>query len=418
MKYYIGWIDDEIWGNKTSPKLFYEERYQDTFNEMDLEVVLFAEDWDTFEAQMARVRHLDAVIFDLNFATTGKPKFEEDDSGFVDARSFIRSQMNKPNPIHCYICTGRDPVQREVLLRHKPENISDEDIFEKDAEGLEAMVSKIKSDLDADNTYEKRIRRRFSKELDLAGTISSKCEEYLQKCLLFAFSEDGYFTPFEIEEKIQFLRDICEKCLLDKCGEEGILPHLSSLGEASKLISSGVLMLKGHVYKLKDDSSLMNTAVTYLFGTVVNNMTNDVKHSKDELKVKIRDHIQESNDLNIYRGMVFMTISILQWFRDNHERLSIDPVWVEIKQPAGEDSPLKKEQDVISSEEAVEVAVEFIDDYHVYSEPYKIKKEKNHQYDIGTRIRINKNGITDNTAWDHNKYPYYVNFDQHSIVEE
>lgn len=116
--------------------------------------------------------------------------------------------------------------------------------------------------------------------------------------------------------------------------------------------------------------------------------------------------------------MVFMTISILQWFRDNHERLSIDPVWVEIKQPAGEDSPLKKEQDVISSEEAVEVAVEFIDDYHVYSEPYKIKKEKNHQYDIGTRIRINKNGITDNTAWDHNKYPYYVNFDQHSIVEE
>lgn len=415
MKYYIGWVDDEIW-DKTSPKSFYEERYQETFNEMNLEVVLFAKDWDSFEAQMARVRHLDAVIFDLNFATTGRPKFEEDDSGFVDARSFIRSQMNRPNPIHCYICTGRDPVQREVLLRHKPENISDEDIFEKDAEGLEAMVTKIKSDLDADNTYEKRIRRRFSKELDLARSISTKCEEYLLKSLLFAFSEDGYFTPFEIEEKIQFLRDICEKCLLVKCYEDGILPKLDSLGEVSRLISLNKLELDKHTYKLKNWEGFMNPALKYLFNKVVNDMTNDVKHTKNNLKLQIRDHIHQSNDMNIYRGMVFMTISILQWYHDNHERLSSDPVWYEDVQSAESLATVERKwQETTIIEEKI-VSVDFIDQFYVYSGSFKIQKNRDYNYRIGTKISFsltNKNNTSDK-----DKYPNFVKYDNHTIVEE
>lgn len=408
MKYYIGWLDDDLW-DVISVEKEYKKRFQRMFNEHGLEVVLFAKDWDSFEAQMGRVQNLDAVIFDLNFATTGKPQSEEDDSGFTDARSFIRKQMISPNPVRCYVCTGRDPVQREQLLRRKPENITDDDIFGKTPNEMSEMVKKIKADLDDDNTYEKKVRRRFSKELELAGHVSPLCETYLLKAILFAFSE-SVPAPDEIEDKIQIFRDIIEKCLLVKCEEEKVLPPLSALGEASALsFYREVESKNGNTYRLKDNAMLMDSTTTYLFGKVINVMANDAKHVKGGLKLQIRDHIQQTNDLNLYRGMLFMTVSVLQWYSDNRDRLSREPIWYEVE------SIEKQAESVGDSKKEDLVSIVSVDSVFAYSEGIKIKRNHLKTYNEGMKVKILER--RKNTAFDSGQYPCYVDYDKHEIVE-
>jgi len=406
MNYKIGWIDDQLW-DVISVEKQYKDLCQKTFNDSGLEVVLFATDWNTFNDQRGEANNLDAVIFDMNFAKSGNPKDDSDKSGLVYCLSWIDQQKKSPRPILCYLYSGRDEEQIKDFLCDYPESFSRDNVFRKEHGELAVMAKKIKKDLDEDNSSEKRIRRRFSKELDLAREISSQCENYLQSILLVAFNEDGV-EPLEIEKTIGFFRDIFEKCLLVKCKEEKILPPLEALGEASTLAFSKIVVSKnGCTYKLKEGTELMDTATSYLYGKVLNIMVNDVMHVKDGLRIEIRKHIQQTDDLNIYRGMLFMTLSILQWYHDHREQLSTNPVWYEVE---SEDGDCFDGEDVI-------VTINYVKDKFVFSKNAKIKKKFSLDYSKGMKLRVKQKDMVENTGFDKDRYPYYVDCNKHTIEE-
>lgn len=405
MNYRIGWIDDQLWDVISVDKQ-YKDLFQKTFNDSGLEVVLFATDWDSFNKQKGEANRLDAVIFDMNFAKTGNPKDDNDKSGLTYCLSWIDEQKNSSRPILCYLYSGRDEEQIKDFLKDYPESFSQDNVFRKELGKLAMMAKKIKKDLDDDNSSEKRIRRRFYREIELAREVSPECEKYLQSILLAAFNENG-IEQLEIEKTIGFFRDIFEKCILVKCKEEKILPPLDALGEASTLaFSKEVICKNGCKYRIKEDSILMDTATSYLYGKVLNIMVNDAMHVKDGLRMEIRKHIQQTSDINIYRGMLFMTLSILQWYHDNREQLSNNPIWYEVE---SEDSDYLDGADLI-------VTVKFVNEKFVFSKNIKIKRNYSYSYRIGMKLRIKQKD--ENTGYDKEKYPYYVDCFKHTIEEE
>ena len=408
MRFNVAWIDDEYWDVRNpeiSAQEFYEEEFKFFFNKYDLEVVLFAYDWDSFDKARKQTNvPLDAVIFDLNFSHSGLPDQDQeaDFSGFLYALGFINEQISSPNPIQAYVYTGRDRLLQERALKNKPKNLPDSHIFQKG--DIDRLCKQIKDDLEQESHHDMKIRRRFARELDYAREVSPRCEEYLLDSLLFAFSSEGVASSLEIDQKIQLLRDICETCLLTECVKEGILPALEALGEVSNLVDSGTIDSKsGEKYRINKGTVLMDPALSYLFCKVVNKMTNDVKHTKDGLPILIREHIRNTNDLNIYRGMVFMTISILQWYHDNHNLLSQNKVWCTCI-----DSD--NNQTIIDT-----VSIDSLGDKFVFGGKYKIKKNLKLQYKIGMHLGIiskKKNG-----GDDYKLHPYYVDFKEHVVVE-
>lgn len=255
-----------------------------------------------FESQMQKFRYVvDAVVTDANFNLKDK----NDCDGLIDI-SYLIKKYNNERSIPFLVFTGRDNLHH--IVHEKTIGQFDEIISKLDERGIETLIDKIKAFVLKVNSKEFRIHNKYSKELEAASLITGN-EESLMNALLYEYSEDWkntkeYFNP---------MRNVVES-IFSACKRDGIIPDVGELNQISRFLYDDE-----HETYVKCQEIMPKPLARGLWYFL--NITQDGSHTKDDLQLKVREYVRETQNINLFRSVLYIAMDICLWYAKCQEEM-------------------------------------------------------------------------------------------------
>lgn len=259
-----------------------------------------AHDVKEFEDQIQKYRFVvDAVVTDANINL----KVKEDFSGLRRV-SYLVERYNK-RPIPFFVFTGRDSIMRDNDYKETLDQFVA--VFEKQ-KGIEPLIKAIKETVFKVNSKEFRIHNKYSKELEAASLILGN-EETLMNALLYEYSEDwknteDYFNP---------MRNIVDS-IFSTCKSDGIIPDVGELNQISRFLNGDE-----HELYVKCQEIMPKPLVRGLWYFL--NITQDGSHKKNDLHLKVREYVRETQNINLFRSVLYIAMDICLWYAKCKEEM-------------------------------------------------------------------------------------------------
>lgn len=326
-----------------------------------------AHDVEEFERQIQKYWYaVDAVVTDANINL----KVKEDFSGLRRV-SYLIEKYNK-RPIPFFVFTGRDSLMRDHVYQEALDQFVA--VFEKQ-KGMEPLIKAIKETVCKVNSKEFRIRNKYRKELEAASLISGN-EETLMNALLYEYSEDwkkteDYFNP---------MRNIVDS-IFSACKREGIIPDVGEPNQISSFLNDDE-----HKIYVKCQEIMPKPLVRSLWYFL--NITNDGSHKKEDLQLKVGDYVRETQNINLFRSVLYIAMDICLWYAKCKEEISQPDYkrkWERRGMSDNVEMPkMEKHIRICKYEGVVRMKLQNV----YYCGRYLLQKPKDNKYKEGDRIRI------------------------------
>lgn len=358
----IIWLDDEI------DSLY--KKHKGALLEEDINVLgKGAQNVEEFEFQMQKFRNVvDAVVTDANFNL----KDRNDCDGLIDI-SYLIKKYNNERPIPFIVFTGRDNLRQ--IVNERTIGQFDEIVSKQDERGIETLIAKIKAIVLKVNSKEFRIHNKYRKELEAATLIPGN-EESLMNALLYEYSEDwrnteDYFNP---------MRNMIES-IFSACKKEGIIPDVGELNQISRFLNG-----EEHEVYTKCQEIMPKPLVRSLWYFL--NITQDGSHKKDDLQLKVGEYVRETQNINLFRSVLYIAMDICLWYAKCKEEMKhpdYKPKWERKGAPISLD---KKRTELRQEKYEYEGIVKKKGTKVYYCGKYLLECPKSNEYQEGDRVII------------------------------
>lgn len=359
----IVWVDDEIDTLLTDSK-------KRILKKEGFELIGIARTFKDFSHIMTVCYdRVDAVITDANFNSESTAiKHERDLSGLVKMKDCIYA-YNQKRDIPFYLFTRRGEYLSEKYVD------GELDYFEANgryfAKGeFDELLQKIRKDVEHINSPSFRIRKKYAKELDAASLIDGN-EEILMNALLYEYSEDWKNT----KEHFNSMRNIADS-IFSACKRNGIIPDVGELNQIGKFLGG-----KEHETYVITQEIIPKPLARGLWYFL--DITQDASHNKEELTLKVREYVRETQNINLFRSVLYIAMDLCLWYKRSKEEAELSefkPKWslkeVEVKNEV--------QIKVCKYEGVVRMKLQNV----YYCGRYLLQKPKDNKYKEGDRIRI------------------------------
>lgn len=329
-----------------------------------------AHDVNEFEDQIRKYWYaVDAVVTDANINL----KVKEDFSGLRKV-SYLIEKYNK-RPIPFFVFTGRDSLMRDYVYQEALDKFVA--VFEKQ-KGIESLIKAIKEIVCKVNSKEFRIRNNYRKELEAASLISGN-EETLMNALLYGYSEDwknteDYFNP---------MRNIVES-IFSECKKYGIIPDVGELNQISRFLWNN-----DHETYIVTQEIMPKPLARGLWYFL--EITQDGSHKKEGLWLKVGDYVRETQNINLFRSVLYIAMDLCLWYAKCKEEIS-QPDYKRKWERRGISIGIErvKEEKRIQGYDCEGVVKKNEETGRFYCGRYLLEKPKDGRYQEGDTIRIKK----------------------------
>lgn len=305
-KYRVIWADDEV---------------LDIVSDEDREILLEEENVDiidrvtTGEAlQESAYRFqdvLDAIIVDANFDARNANASERTITGLNRAFDLYRHLNGKLKlDIPFYLYTNRTD---QFLFENRDEDyiasinemfVETGRVFKK-SDGYSDLIKQIKQEVDAKSTPLFMFRRTYAREFNAAELIPG-VQELLIKGLLFQFdSQENYSDTQYLFNPARMIWESIE----DQCKKQDILPPISQLN------SMADFLLGNKVEGYSQTEQIMPRPLAHSLKYFLS-ITQDGSHKKDDLSLGVVQYVRETNNVNLYRSILFIAMDLLLWYQE------------------------------------------------------------------------------------------------------
>lgn len=354
----IIWLDDEI-------DSLYKKHKGELFDAGITVLGKGAQNVEEFELQMQNFRNVvDAVVTDANFNL----KEKNDCDGLIDVSYLIKKYNNK-RPIPFIVFTGRDNIRS--IVHAKTIRQFDEIVSKQDEKGINALIDRIKALILKVNSKEFRIHNKYKKELEAASLIPGN-EECLMNALLYEYSEDwdkteDYFNP---------MRKVVES-IFSACKKDGIIPDVGELNQISNFLGNN--SHEKYVMRQEIMPKSLARGLWYFL-----DITQDGSHKKEGLSLKVGDYVRETQNINLFRSVLYIAMDLCLWYAKCKEELKV-PDYKRKWESKG--SSARNERQEIQEFE-YEGIVKKKGDKKFYTKNYYLQYPKNGEFQVGDKVRI------------------------------
>lgn len=291
----IIWLDDEI-------DLLYKKHKEKLLSDGIKVLGKGAQNVEAFELQIQKFRNVvDAVVTDANFNL----KERNDFNGLIEVFGLI-GKYNHERSIPFIVFTGRDNLRNTV-----PEKILskfDAIVSKREERGIEALINKVKEIIQKVNSREFRIHNKYKKELEAASLISGN-EAALVDALLYEDSGDWRNTEIYFNS----MRSVVES-IFSACKRERIIPDVGELNQISRFLNG-----EEHEVYTKCQEIMPKPLVRSLWYFL--NITQDGSHKKDDLQLKVGEYVRETQNINLFRSVLYIAMDICLWYAKCKEEM-------------------------------------------------------------------------------------------------
>ena len=366
----IIWLDDQI-------DIFYKDSKKILRDEGIKVLDQGAHDVEEFEKQIQKYRYVvDAVVTDANINL----KVKEDFSGLVRV-SYLIENNKRPVPFFVYTGHGslmRDNVYKDIIDKYV-------DVFEKQ-KGIEPLINAIKETVLKVNSKEFRIHNKYKKELEAASLISGN-EDVLMKALLYEDAGDWSNTEIYFNS----MRSVADS-IFSACKREKIIPDVGDLNQISRFLRNNDKN-DNETYVILQEimPKPLARGLWYFL-----NITQDASHNKDELELKVVKYVQETQNINLFRSVLYIAMDLCLWYAKCKEELNAPDYkrkWERRGISINSERPQVKKQ--IQDYEYEGIVRKREDTGRYYSGKYSLANPKDGRYKEGDTIRIIKSEEND-----------------------
>ena len=310
--YNIVWADDEI--DDILDEVMLEDLKEEGFK-----VVGKAHDGEELGAILDQVPHVDAVIVDANFNSTGeRVSSERDTSGLNAAMGIFNYKYRKKVPF--FLFTGRTEELLKKVYSHDPTFLRTfprrKRWFSKTLqEEYKEMLSAIKETVEEKAKPDFIIRNRYQEELNACRFVDDETYDFVLKFLICDY--EGTFS--EIKEPFASARKIVER-VFDKCQKWNLIPPIASdingtahyflFGKYGKKAPESPKEYK-YIYQM--NTSIMSKPLAKAFRDVIT-IIQDGMHNKEKMEFKVHDYYIKTNDTLLLKSVLFILIDFIKWF--------------------------------------------------------------------------------------------------------
>ena len=358
----IIWLDDEI-------DLLYKEHKEKLLSDGIKVLGKGAQNVEAFELQIQKFRNVvDAVVTDANFNL----KERNDFNGLIEVFGLI-GKYNHERSIPFIVFTGRDNLRNTV-----PEKILsrfDAIVSKREERGIEALINKVKEIIQKVNSREFRIHNKYKKELEAAFLISGN-EAALMDALLYEDSGDWRNTEIYFNS----MRSVVES-IFSACKRERIIPDVGELNQISRFLNG-----EEHEVYTKCQEIMPKPLVRSLWYFL--NITQDGSHKKDDLQLKVGEYVRETQNINLFRSVLYIAMDICLWYAKCKEEMKqpdYKPKWERKGAPISLD---KKRTELRQEKYEYEGIVKKKGTKVYYCGKYLLECPKSNEYQEGDRVII------------------------------
>lgn len=307
--YRIVWADDDI--DDILDDATVEELEKDGFinikrahNGIELETIL------------EKPEFIDAVIVDANFnETEGVVESERDTSGLDYARSLYTHKVKREIPF--FIFTNRSDEQLKETYQHNKSFLADfprrKRWFKKDSmEEYTNMFEEIKRTVDEAKSPNFILRNKYKYVFNAAFLIDG-AEDLFYEFL----TRDNENTLHKMTEPFIRVRRIIEK-IFGLCEKIKVIPPVSdnTNGTAAYFVHNIYRIKEGSgyktLYKMAYEDIIPKPLACALKYIV--DITQDGAHSKNDMKLKVDEYFENTNDILLLKSVMFILMDVVKWF--------------------------------------------------------------------------------------------------------
>lgn len=228
---------------------------------------------------------VDAVITDGNFDKRKTVDIVKSTSGLSDVMTFI-SDFNRKKFIPFFLYTGKGALLKEKFTDGELEYFEKGNrIFEKGS--FSKLLTTLKAEVDRINTPSFRILNEYKDEFEAAEKVDD-AKRYLMNGLLYLYEDKSWK---DVQDYFNPARKIVER-IKDKCIDMNILPHNTSLNNASRIFS-GVDMYIG----LKEEYMPKPLAESFFYFLKI---TQDGSHDENDMSLGVDKYVRDTKNINLY----------------------------------------------------------------------------------------------------------------------
>lgn len=294
----IIWLDDEI-------DSLYKKHKEELLNDEIKVLGKGAQNVEAFELQIQKYRNVvDAVVTDANFNL----KERDDFNGLIEVFGLIE-KYNHERSIPFIVFTGRDNLRNTIP--EKILNKFDAIISKREDKGIKALINKVKEIIKKVNSREFRIHNKYKKELEAASLISGN-EDALMKALLYEDAGDWSNTEIYFNS----MRSVVES-IFSTCKRDRIIPDVGELSQISRFLGNNDKN-DNETYVIIQEimPKPLARGLWYFL-----DITQDASHNKDELKLKVVKYVKETQNINLFRSVLYIAMDLCLWYAKCKEEM-------------------------------------------------------------------------------------------------
>lgn len=302
---------------------------------------------------------VDAVITDGNFDKRKTVDIVKSTSGLSDVMTFI-SDFNRKKFIPFFLYTGKGALLKEKFTDGELEYFEKGNrIFEKGS--FSKLLTTLKAEVDRINTPSFRILNEYKDEFEAAEKVDD-AKRYLMNGLLYLYEDKSWK---DVQDYFNPARKIVER-IKDKCIDMKILPHNTSLNNASRIFS-GVDMYIG----LKEEYMPKPLAESFFYFLKI---TQDGSHDENDMSLGVDKYVRDTKNINLYRTILYIAMDLLLWFdriQDKYKE-NKEPLW----------------KDKFIYEGKVSTGIDYNKKSFFYTKKYELQQNKDLAIKEGDIVRI------------------------------
>lgn len=207
--------------------------------------------------------------------------------------------------------------QESFIEYIKDRGIQESDILNKMTYSMDVIKfgKLLMSKIDEFNSIDHRVRNAYPKAYEIAHDLG---ESDLLCTLL-----DQNINNSPLVNLLARMRDVIEK-IKDELCKLNVIPPMSNVNDITKFFkgekTSDGYEIKGNTYNLS-----LHPVLAYELGVLLD-ISNDAHHSKNDLKLHVKEYIEDTHDANVIISMTHILISLLNRFYDIISYVKKNPI--------------------------------------------------------------------------------------------
>lgn len=293
----VVWLDDEI-------DSLYDKDTKLELRDAGIKIIENgAHDIYEFKDQMERFYNkIDAVITDANINLHDSEDFQG-----LKKIALLVEQYNQKRIIPFFIYTGRDSSMKRHVDELLLEKFEGRQFQKKKSGDFACLINAIKETVCRINSNEFRLHNLYAKELKKASAVDEQNGKDLWEAILYGYDK----KELNIKDCFNLLRGIIERILND-CRKVGVIPNNMRLSGMGDFLYNG-----GGQYRLKENIAPKPIARSLQYFL---DITQDASHSSGDLNLKVKEYVEDSQSLNLYRTVLHIAMEVCSWYYDYKEK--------------------------------------------------------------------------------------------------